>query len=95
MINERLKRRLKRDRPSTTITMRTPSDVVESLTAVAPMRGFSAYQTLLKSYISEGLRRDEVQFDQNTARRLAEALKRRGVADKVLQEAMKEVAESH
>ena len=95
MINERLKRRLKRDRPSTTITMRTPSHVVESLTAVAPMRGFSAYQTLLKSYISEGLRRDEVQFDQNTARRLAEALKRRGVADKVLQEAMKEVAESH
>jgi hypothetical protein len=95
MINERLKRRLKRDRPSTTITMRIPSDVVESLKAVAPMRGFSAYQTLLKSYISEGLRRDVVQFDQNTARRLAEALKRRGVADKVLQEAMKEVAESH
>jgi uncharacterized DUF497 family protein len=74
MINERLKRRLKRDRPSTTITMRIPSDVVESLKAVAPMRGLSAYQTLLKSYISEGLRRDEVQFDQNTARRLAEAL---------------------
>ncbi len=76
MINERLKKRLKKDRPSTTITMRIPADVVESLKAVAPMRGFSAYQTLLKSYISEGLRRDEVQFDQNTARRLAQ-LKRR------------------
>jgi hypothetical protein len=75
--------------------MRIPADVVESLKAVAPMRGFSAYQTLPKSYISEGLRRDEVQFDQNTARRLTEALKRRGVAEKVLQEAMKEVAESH
>jgi hypothetical protein len=30
-----------------------------------------------------------------SARRLAEALKRRGVADKVLQDAMKEVAERH
>ena len=81
MINERLKKRLKKDRPSTTITMRIPTDVVESLKAVAPMRGFTAYQTLLKSYISEGLRRDEVQFDQHTARKLADALKRRGVAE--------------
>ena len=95
MINERLKKRLTKDRPSTTITMRIPADVVESLKAVAPMRGFSAYQTLLKSYISEGLRRDEAQFDQNTAQRLAAALKRRGVAESVLQEAMREVADSH
>ena len=58
MINERVKKRLKKDRPSTTITMRIPADVVESLKAVAPMRGFTAYQTLLKSYISEGLRRE-------------------------------------
>ena len=27
------------------------------------MRGFRAYQTLLKSYVSEGLRRDEAQFN--------------------------------
>jgi hypothetical protein len=85
MINDRLKKRLKKDRPSTTITMRIPADVVESLKAVAPMRGFTAYQTLLKSYI---------QFDQYTARRLADALKRRGVTEKVLQEAMKEIAEN-
>ena len=95
MINERLKKRLKKDRPSTTITMRIPADVVESLKAVAPLRGFSAYQTLLKSYISEGLRRDEAQFDQNASQRLAAALKRRGVAEKVLREAMQEAAESH
>jgi hypothetical protein len=94
MINERLKKRLKKDRPSTTITMRIPTDVVESLKAVAPMRGFTAYQTLLKSYISEGLRRDEAQLDQNTTDRLTEALKRRGVAEKVLQEAMQEVVGS-
>lgn len=42
-------------------------------------------------YISEGLRRDEAQFDQHTAQRLAEALKRRGVAERILQEALDEV----
>ena len=77
-----------------TITMRIPTDVVESLKTVAPMRGFTAYRTLLKSFISEGLRRDEVQFDHNTAWRLAEALRRRGVAEKVIQEAIREIGDS-
>src|ERR1700752_3482613 len=75
MLNERLRKRLRKDRPNTTITMRIPVDVVESLKAIAPNRGFSGYQALLKSYISEGLRRDEAEFDQYTARKLAEALK--------------------
>lgn len=92
MINERLKTRLRKDRASTTITMRIPTDIVHSLKTVAPMRGFTAYQTLLKSYISEGLRRDEAQFDQYTARKLADALKRRGVAEQVLEEALAEIA---
>jgi hypothetical protein len=61
-----LKKRLRKDRPSTTITMRIPADVVESLKAVAPQRGFTAYQTLLKSYISEGLRRDEAALGDMT-----------------------------
>ena len=91
MINERLRKRLKKDRPTTTITMRIPVDVVESLKAIAPARGFTAYQTLLKRYISEGLRRDEAEFDQHTARKLTEALKRRGVAESLLEEALAEV----
>ena len=91
MLNERLRKRLKKDRSSTTITMRIPVDVVESLKAIAPLRGFTGYQTLLKSYVSEGLRRDEAEYDQYTARRLAEALKRRGVAEDVLREAIAEV----
>jgi len=91
MINERLRKRLKKDRPTTTITMRIPVDVLESLKAIAPTRGFTAYQTLLKSYISEGLRRDEAEFDQPTARKLAEALKRRGVPENLVNEALAEV----
>jgi predicted DNA binding CopG/RHH family protein len=91
MISERLRKRLKKDRPTTTITMRIPVDVLESLKAIAPTRGFTAYQTLLKSYISEGLRRDEVEFDQQTAQRFAAALKRRGVPESVVNDALAEV----
>ncbi|MGH8291213.1 MAG: hypothetical protein ACREV7_19795 [Steroidobacteraceae bacterium] len=94
MLNERLRKRLKKDRPTTTITMRIPIDVVDSLKAIAPTRGLSGYQTLLKSYISDGLRRDEAEFDQYTARRLADALKRRGVAEDVLRDALAEVEQS-
>ena len=91
MINNRLKARLQKDRPSITITMRIPADVVESLKALAPMRGLAGYQTLLKSYISDGLRRDEAQFDQYTAQKLAEALRRRGVAEGLLKAALEEI----
>lgn len=59
MLNETLKKRLAKDRPVTSITLRIPVDVVDSLKAIAPHKGFSGYQTLLKSYISEGLRRDD------------------------------------
>lgn len=61
MITERLRKRLKKNRPITTISMRIPIDVLDSLKAVAATRGFNAHQTLLKSYITDGLRRDEVQ----------------------------------
>jgi hypothetical protein len=47
MINERLKTRLNKDRPNTTISLRIPADVVDSLKAAT--RGFTAYQTLLRS----------------------------------------------
>jgi len=40
MINKQLKMRLKKERPSATITMRVPADVVDLLRAVAPLRGF-------------------------------------------------------
>ena len=41
ILSERLKSRLVKDRPMTTITLRIPVDVVESLKAIAPQRGFT------------------------------------------------------
>lgn len=91
MLTDRLKKRLSKERPMTTITMRIPVDVVESLKEIAPHKGFAGYQTLLKSYISEGLRRDEAQFSNTPSVRLIEALRRRGVSDSMLDEAVKEL----
>lgn len=90
MTSERLKTRLSKDRPMTSITLRIPVDVVESMKTIAPKRGFSAYQTLLKSYISEGLRRDEALYDAGATARLIESLKKRGVPESLLEDAERE-----
>lgn len=90
MLNATLKQRLTKDRPVTSITLRIPVDVVESLKAIAPRRGLSGYQTLLKSYISDGLRRDEALYESDPIGRLARALKKRGVPEKVLKDAMRD-----
>lgn len=91
MIPERIQTRLSKDRPMTTITLRIPMDAVESMKEIAPQRGFSGYQALLKSYVSEGLRRDEAQFAFGPAARLIEVLKKHGVPESILEEAVREV----
>lgn len=92
MLNEILKKRLTKHRPVTSITLRIPVDVVDSLKAIAPRKGFSGYQTLLKAYIGDGLRRDEALYVSDTVERLARELKKRGVSDKVLKDALREAA---
>jgi hypothetical protein len=47
---EALKKRLDRNRPMTTITIRIPEDVIEDLKRVAPLLGFSGYQPLVRAY---------------------------------------------
>ena len=91
MIPDQLKRRLTKDRASTSITIRMPADVVELLKAIAPRKGFSGYQPLLKFYISEGLRKDEAIFLSGTTARLAEALERRGVNREVIEAAVRDI----
>ena len=90
MIPERLKKRLDNNRPMTSITLRIPVDVVESLKEIAPRKGFSGYQPLLKAYIGEGLRRDEAEYVFGPTARLIEALKKRGVPENLIEEAARE-----
>ena len=93
-VSDRLKKRLKNDRPMTSITLRIPVDVVESMKEIAPHKGFSGYQTLLKSYISEGLRKDEGRYSGMSTARLIEALKKHGVSEAVIEEATRDLTES-
>ncbi|MBT9097184.1 hypothetical protein KFZ76_05600 [Methylovulum psychrotolerans] len=92
MISEPIKQRLSKDRPMISITLRIPADVVESMKAIAPQRGFSGYQALLKAYLSDGLRRDEAQFLLSKEARLIAALKKRGVSESLIAEAERDIA---
>ena len=92
MLSDRLKKRLVKDRPMTSITLRIPVDVVDSLKEIAPHKGMAGYQTLLKAYISEGLRADEAKFSSTQSARLMQALRKRGVPEDVLDAAARETA---
>ena len=89
---ENLKKRLKRDRPMTTMTIRMPEDVIEDLKRIAPLLGFSGYQPLARAYIGQGLRADLERLEGDTVTALIASLKRHGVDDAVLQSAMQEIA---
>jgi len=49
---ETLKKRLDKNRPMTSITIRMPEDAIEDLKRVAPLLGFYRYQPLLRAYIA-------------------------------------------
>jgi len=88
---EALKVRLDRNRPMTSITIRMPEDVVEDLKRVAPLLGFSGYQPLIRAYIGQGLRVDLERFESETVTALIASLKRQGVSDEIINEALSEV----
>lgn len=54
----RLRKRLRKNRPMSTISLRMPEDVIEDLKRLAPLLGFSGYQPLIRAYVGQGLRVD-------------------------------------
>ncbi len=90
---EQLRKRLDKQRPMTTISMRFPVDVLEDLKRVAPLRGFSGYQPLIRAYVGQGLRVDLERLEQDPVTVLVESLKRHGVSEELLQEALAEVVQ--
>ena len=77
----------------TTISMRFPVDVLDDLKRVAPLRGFSGYQPLIRAYVGQGLRADLARLEQDPVTALVESLKRHGVSEEVLQEALAELVQ--
>jgi hypothetical protein len=81
---ERIARRLRADRPMTTISMRIPEDVIDDLKEVAPKLGFSGYQPLMRAYIGQGLRKDLARLENPGVQALEDSLRRHGVGDEVI-----------
>jgi hypothetical protein len=88
---EALKQRLNKNRPMTNVTLCILADVVEDLKKVAPLLGFSGYQSLIRAYIGQGLRVDLERFESDTVAALVASLKRHGVSDSVIEKALNEV----
>ncbi len=87
---ERLKIRMQKNRPMTSISIRLPVDVIDDLKEIAPGLGFSGYQPLIRTYIGQGLRKDLEKLDQQPAQLLAEALRKRGLSDEAIAEVVRE-----
>ena len=87
----KLKQRLRKDRPMTMISFRMPQDIVEDLKRIAPVLGFSGYQPLMRTYIGQGLRVDLERLDGSVEiNNLIESLRNHGVEETVLSSAMAE-----
>jgi len=90
-MSERIQKRLRKDRPMTTISIRLPEDVIEDLKLLAPVLGFTGYQPLIRAYIGQGLRKDLVKLENDQMTRVADSLRRHGVDPQVIAEAIAEV----
>ena len=73
-----------------TISLRSPEDVIEDLKRVAPQRGFSGYQPLMRAYVGQGLRADLERLDNDAVTALVESLKRHGVSEDTISEALRD-----
>jgi hypothetical protein len=89
-VSERLVRRLEKDRPMTTISMRIPEDVIDDLKEIAPSLGFSGYQPLIRAYIGQGLRKDQAKLEHSQIQALTESLRKQGINDQIISTAIAE-----
>lgn len=87
---ENLKKRLRPNRPMTTVTLRMPGDVVDDLKRIAPLLGFSGYQPLIRAYVGQCLRKDLERLDSDAVSDLVSNLKRKGVSQDLIEEALAE-----
>lgn len=74
-----------KDRPTTMISLRIPVDVLEKLKKIAPVKGMSGYQALIKFYVGKGLREDfELVRQMESTERLESTLAKLGLkADQI------------
>ncbi len=89
---EIIRRRLAKNRPMVSVTLRMPEDAVEDLKRMAPLRGFSGYQALLRAYVGAGLREDTERMEGSALVKLIEKLRENGVPEETLSKATSEIS---
>lgn len=88
---DKLKQRLRKDRPIAPVTINVPEDVVGDLKRVALQLGFKDYHALVRAYVGQGLRADlERLAAMPEVARLIASLQRQGVAEEVIANAVAE-----
>ena len=71
------------------ISLKISEDVVGDLDRIAPYLGFSDHQPLIRAYIGQGLRADLERFEGTMKiSEFVESLRKQGVDDAVISEAM-------
>jgi hypothetical protein len=85
---ETVTKRLDPKRPMIPVDMRIPEDVLEDLKRLAPLKGFSGYQGLIRAYIGQGLRVDLERYESPSPQ-FIESLKHQGVSAKVIAQALR------
>lgn len=87
-----IKKRLSKDRPMVSVTLRMPEDVIADLKKVAPLKGFGGYQGLMRAYVGAGLREDMEQLEGSAIVQLLDKLRDEGVSEETLSRATSSIA---
>ncbi len=85
-----LKKRLNKDRPTVTVNLQVPEDILTDLYKIAAFQGISSPEALMRQYIGQGLRRDLEIYDNSLVSVLIESLKRHGVDESIINQAVNE-----
>lgn len=88
---DKLKERLRKDRPTTSVTVTMPEDVVSDLERVALHLGLTDAQALIRAYVGQGLRSDLERLESTPeVTSLIASLQRQGVAQEIIANAVAE-----
>jgi hypothetical protein len=83
---------MKTERKKMMVSLRMPEDVVDNLKRIAPLKGMSGYQALIKYYVGMGLRRDlETLWLQEVPQRIQGVLAKHGLTGAVQDELLEEL----
>lgn len=91
---DKIKERLKKERPEKTINVSIPEDVISDLEKTAVQLGFSNYKALVRAYIGQGLRSDLERLENVEIAKFIENLRHQGVQDEQIAIALSELKQA-